>query len=285
MRTNFRTTGLMLALATLAACNGDGSTAPDVSPTSVAAVQADVQSVSAASASDAIDAIGSGLASAGVSSLVAPSGSADLAMAATAGNCSFSAGTGFYTCTSNNERGFSVTRKFKLFSAGGAGSVADSTLAIWTTSGRDTSSGEGRQRIRIVNRADTNMSVIARDSAPPRAPNRFTNNGHGTQQDSVIYSDSNGVKTYVVNNDVRTADVVRRAPESVNPFPASGTITITLSGTMRYVPRGNGDAAAVTRSVAGTAVITFNGTQNAVFAMGGKRCALNLVTRKVSGCQ
>ena len=41
----------------------------------------------------------------------------------------------------------------------------------------------------------------------------------------------------------------------------------------------------LSRSVAGIAVVTFNGTQNASLVVGGKTCTLNLVTRKVSGCQ
>ncbi len=284
MRSAFRTTGLLVTLAALAACNADKGIAPDNSPASLNAVQADVQNVSAASASDAVAAIGSGLASAGVSYLVAPSGGMGLTVAnTTAGNCSFSQQTGFYTCTGGRERGFTVTRQFKIFavpaSAGMLAGLPDSTLAIWTTVGRDTATDEGRTRIRSVNRADTNMSVITRDSLPPRLPNKFTNNGHGTQQDTIIFSDSNGVKTYVVNNDVRTANVVRKAPESQNPFPFSGTVTVTLAGSMTYVPTAG---ATVTKSVAGTAVVTFNGTQNASLALGGKTCALNLVTRKVT---
>ncbi|MBI3791389.1 MAG: hypothetical protein HY275_11000 [Gemmatimonadetes bacterium] len=287
MRFSLRSTGFVATLAVLAACNSDGTLAPDNSPVSVSAVQADVQSVSAASASDAVAAIGTGLSSAGVSYYVAPANAMGLSVAAgtVSGSCSFSQATGFYTCTGGKEHGLLVTRQFKIFS-GGVGTpttgLADSTLAIWTTSGRDTSSEDSRVRIRIVNHADTNMSVITRDTAAPHLPTKFTNNGHGTQQDTVIFSDSNGVKTYTISNDVRVTNLVRKAPEPQNPFPASGTITITLAGSMKYAPK-TGET--VTKSVAGTAVVTFNGTQNASLALGGKTCSLDLVTRKVSNCQ
>ena len=292
MRFALRSTGLsvaLAALAALAACNSDSVLAPDLSPVSVNAVQADVQNVSAATAADAVAAIGSGLASAGVSSLSAPAGSMGLLVASTAAvNCSFSVQTGFFTCTGQGERGLSVVRKFKIFMGGvavaGTSGLIDSTMAIWQTTGRDTASENGRTRIRIVNRADTNMSVITRDIAPPYLPTQFRNNGHGTQQDTVTYSDSVGVKTYILNNDVRTLNLIRKAPEQQNPYPMSGTVTITINGSMSWVPLANGEANKVTRSVSGVAVVTFNGTQTASLAVGGKTCDLNLQTRKVSNC-
>jgi hypothetical protein len=290
MRTSLRTTGLLVTLAALAACNSEQGIAPDSSPVSVAAVQADVQNVSAATAADAVAAIGSGLASAGVSYLVAPSGGMDLAVATSAAiNCSFSQGTGFFTCTGQRENGFQVVRKFKIFTGGAAVSTTsgliDSTMAIWSTAGRDTSTSDNRTRIRIVNRADTNMSVITRANTAPFLPTMFTNNGHGTQQDTVIFSDAKGVKTYVVDNDVHAVNLVRTAPEQQHPFPTSGTITITLAGSMNYAPAEGSGGTAVSKSVSGTAVVTFNGTQTASLAVGGKTCALNLVTRAVSNCQ
>lgn len=287
MRTSFRTTGLLVTLVALAACNADKGIAPDNSPASLSAVQADVQNVSAASASDAVAAISSGLSSAGVSYLVAPSGAMDLSVAAgTAINCQFSVGTGFWTCTGQQEHGFTVVRKFRIFTGGAAtnstAGLIDSTMAIWSTAGRDTSTADNRLRIRFVNHADTNMSVITRDTAAPHLPTKFTNNGHGTQQDTVIFSDSNGVKTYVISNDLRVVNLVRTAPEPQHQFPTSGTITITLAGSMTFAPKVGGP---VTKSVAGTAVVTFNGTQTASLAVGGKVCSLDLVTRKVSNCQ
>ena len=290
MRMSLRTTGIFATLAALAACNSDKAVSADTSPLSVAAVQADVQNVSAATASDAVAAIGSGLASAGVSYAQAPAGSMGLMTASQAAvNCTFSVGTGFYTCTGQGERGLSVVRKFKIFMNGapvpGTSGLIDSTLAIWQTTGRDTVSEEGRTRIRIVNRADTNMSVITRDTAAPRLPTRFTNNGHGTQNDTVTFSDSNGVKKYAVSNDVVVSNLVRKAPEQLNPFPFSGTVTVTLNGTMSFVPSPGSRFTALSRSVAGIAVVTFNGTQNASLVVGGKTCTLNLVTRKVTGCQ
>lgn len=284
MRFSLRTTGVAATLALLAACNSDSVVTPDNSPTSVNAVQSDVQNVSAASASDAVAAIGTGLSSAGVSYDQAP---ANVMSGQVSGGCSFSAGTGFFTCTSGKERGLLITRQFKIF-VGGApsgapnGLLPDSTLAIWSTAGRDTSVEDGRTRIRIVNRADTNMSVITRDTVPPKLPTKFTNNGHGTQKDTVIYIDSLGTKTYAVNNDVVVTNVVRKAPEPQNPWPASGTITITLQGSMTYAPK-TGET--VTKSVAGVAVVTFNGTQTASLAVGGKTCDLNLSNRKVSNCK
>ncbi len=284
MRLSFRTTGLAATLAFLAACNSDSVVSPDNSPTSVNAVQADVQNVSAASASDAVAAIGSGLSSAGVAYDMAP---ANVMSGQVSGGCSFNAGSGFFTCVGGKERGLLVTRQFKIF-VGGApsgapnGLLPDSTLAIWSTAGRDTSVEDGRTRIRIVNRADTNMSVITRDTTTLHLPTKFTNNGHGTQKDTVIYSDSLGTKTYAVNNDVRVTNVVRKAPEPQNPWPASGTITITLQGSMTYVPKAG---ATVTKSVAGVSVVTFNGTQTASLSVGGKTCDLDLLTRKVSNCK
>ena len=287
MRFPLRSSIVLVSLAALAACNSDSGIGPDNSPVSVAAVQADVQNVSAASAADAVAAIGSGLSSAGVSYAVAPVGSLGFNTSNQAAvNCSFNVGTGFFTCTGQSERGFSVVRKFKIFMGGvavpGTSGLIDSTMAIWQTTGRDTSTAENRTRIRSVNRADTNMSVITRDTAAPHFPTKFTNNGHGTQQDTVTFSDTSGVKTYIVNNDVRTANLVRKAPEPQNPFPASGTITITIAGSMTYVPK---VGLTVNRSIAGLAVVTFNGTQQASLAMNGKTCVFDLVTRKVSNCQ
>lgn len=268
----------------LAACSADSSVAPNAL-LSTATVNADVAVVSTAVVSDQILGITGGNAGAGVSYLVAPSGSSSLVMASgVAMGCSGPNASGWFVCNMWQEHGLNVTRSFRFWSAGavaaGPSNTIDSLQHIWTTIGRDTVTVGSAVRIRSVSRADTGTSIVTRDATPAHNPTQFLNNGHGSAADTVIFTDSGKVVTMAYTGHTIVANVVRKAPEATNPFPFSGTISLSLSVSAKAT---KGDQSE-TKSFTTNAVVTFNGTQTASLVVGAQTCDLNLVTRQSSNC-
>lgn len=285
MRHPSRSIAIATLTALLAACKADTVVAVDTGPLGTAALQQNVASVSSAFAGDQVSAIGSALAGAGVSAFEAPAGGASLVMAAVAAGCTGPNGAGYFVCTSRSERGLTVVRQFRFFAQGavatGPGNNIDSLQHIWSTTGRDTASEGSKTRLRIVSRTDTGTSIMTRDTTPARNVTRFLNNGRGTALDTVIFTDSGKTVRFIYAGRAVVANVVRKAPESANPFPFSGTITLTLSVQALATSEGKSES----KSFDDTVVVTFNGTRFAVLNARGKTCSLDLVTRTASQCQ
>ena len=283
MRHVSRSIALSTLAALMAACNSDTVVAVETGPLGTAAVQADVASVSSAMATDQVLAIGAGLAAGGISSLQGQGG-ASLVMAAVAPGCTGPNASGYFVCASRVERGMQVVRQFRFFVGGavspGTGGLIDSIQHIWTTTGRDTASEGSKSRVRIVSRADTGTSAATRDTTPAHSVTQFLNNGHGSALDTVIFTDSGKTVRYIYAAHTVVANVVRKAPESANPYPFSGTITINLSVQALATSEGHSES----KSFADIAVVTFNGTRFAVLTARGKTCALDLVTRRAADC-
>lgn len=285
MRSLARPVLATLGTLLLAACSADSSVAPGTL-LSTTTVNANLAVVSAAAVGDQIAAIGGGNTGAGVSFYTAPQGSSSLVMpSAVAVGCTGPNAQGWFICIKWQERGLNVTRAFRFWSggavAGGPSNSTDSLQHLWLTSGRDTVTVGTATRIRSVLRADTGTSVIARDATPAKNPTQFTNNGHGSVADTMIFSDSGKVVTMTYAGHTVVTNVVRKAPEASNPFPFSGTISLQLDVNAKAV---KGDKTE-TRAISTTAVVTFNGTQTASLAVGTQTCDLNLVTRRASNCR
>jgi hypothetical protein len=165
----------------------------------------------------------------------------------------------------------------------GITSLADSTQHFWVTTGRDSVVKDGVTRIRAIVRADTGTSVVLRDTTAGRPALQFTENGHGNKADTLIVRDSLRIRTYITVGTHVVANLVRKAPEISNPYPASGTITFIANISASAV--GPGDANRETKTLSRTSVVTFNGTATASLVADGKTCDIDLPTKTVSNCR
>jgi hypothetical protein len=251
-----------------------------------ATVSADLNSATAAEVKDVVASISGGTAISGASLLA----NVVSAPASVALSCTYAAGTGLYTCSAQKEGAFNIVRSFRIWSGGavlapGMIGLPDSTQHYWFTSGRDTTVSGSVTRIRSVVRADTGTSVATRDTTPNKPVLRFTQNGRGNKADTVVYRDSSTsrTRTYITTGTHVVANLVRKAPEISNPYPFSGTIT--FNETVNARAAGPGDTNVETKTVARTAVVTFNGTVTATLVADGKTCDIDLLTKAVSNCR
>ena len=100
---------------------------------------------------------------------------------------------------------------------------------------------------------------------------RWDGTGLGTVTGSQ-HTDEHGDRSYDMASSVVIDAVVRDLPREENPWPASGTITRTVSVTITTAD------GVVTRER--TAVLTFNGTQFAILMVSGEEYEVDLVARE-----
>lgn len=262
-----KTTAAAAFVTVLAAC-GD-STAPQTSTLSDAQVAADV----AATSGDAI--------AGAVADFANDAGAAGIA-AATAANCPYDAATKTHVCSRTTERGLAVTRTYQFRDASGTPTqsydaantasifftrAAEGTVTATTESGATGSSATHRSAQRTVTGllGDETQRVW---------------NGSGESHDTTDYTGPGGTRHYAGAATETARDVVLKLPRASFPYPASGTISRTVSFTLTV-----SGARDVTRTVSRTVVATFNGTNLVPLGVNGfATCTLNLDTGKVSGC-
>ncbi len=102
---------------------------------------------------------------------------------------------------------------------------------------------------------------------------------NGTGSDTVHSTHVNGdvTRTYDAAHEVAVSHVVVNLPRSDNPWPASGTITISVAA--RQTIEGDTDR---TRAFSRTVIVTFNGTQFVDLQVGDRHFTLDLATGHVT---
>lgn len=274
----------VLLAAALAAC-GDQGTSPvapsassDVNAT--AQITADVAHDAGEASATLNDTFGASESASGASSSREDASEGLLFSTAPSTNCAGPDASGFFTCTTAQENGFTVNRAIRYWSGGSIAlryieASTDSVNHRWTLTGShvttDTSNGTTTRTMK-ANRADTATMKVVRGSTPAHVWSSV-----GVRHDTTTATDSKGTRRYVVTASDTAVAVTYLLPRKTNPWPLSGSVTHDIQTVWTGV---NGATTTTTRR----AVVTFNGTQTATVQVGALVCALDLKTHVASGC-
>lgn len=268
----------MAALLFAGACSSDSTspiqiTSADVDQAAViSASDATAEDVSILTASDMTMSGGAVQNAFGAGLMLSRTPAASPSYAWTFGDgCTYSAGTGRFTCPPMSAGGLTLNRDYAFFDASNAAQSAYSASL--------TASANFHVSVAGVHVADAGADTVNRDrnltvSGLAGAETSRMWNGVGTRNDGGYRTLNDVKRTYHTNDDVTISNVVVNLPRSSNPWPASGTITRQISGTASVTKADVSKSFSVSRTV----TITFNGTQNATVTVGGNTYTLDLST-------
>lgn len=248
-------------LVTLAACGGDGSTAP-------AATLSDAQITG-----DIAAQVGDGVAASTIEFDVEQS------IATTGGgSCPLAAGsTTLHRCARTSANGLAFERSYEFLDASltpRAQYDANTTASIDFLLSVDGTVTRPQFAAAIHRRHARTVSGLA------GAETQRVWNGTATVRDTTTHTGERATRRYVVATTETTTNVVVGVPRSANAYPLSGSVTRV----MNIVGSIEGAARSAQRTVSRTATVTFNGTANVPLRIGAASCMLNLDTRTVDGC-
>jgi hypothetical protein len=268
----------MLALVFAAACSSDSTspiqiTADDVDQAAViSASDATAEDVSILTASDMTMSGGAVQNAVGAGMMLSRTPGASPTYAWTFGDgCTYSAGSGRFSCPPISGDGLTLNRDYAFFDASDAAQSAYSASL--------TASANFHVSVAGVHVADAGADTVNRDrnltvSGLAGTETSRTWNGVGTRDDGGYRTINDVKRTYHTNDNVTISNVVVNLPRSSNPWPISGTITRQISGTGGVTKADVSKSFAVSRTV----TITFNGTENATVTVGGNTYTLDLST-------
>ena len=268
----------LLALM-IAACSSDSTspiqiTADDVNQAAVmSASDATAEDVSILSASDMTMSGGAVQNVAGGSLMMSriPVGAAPSYSWTFGDGCTFSAGTGRFTCPPITSGGLTLNRDYAFLDAN---NTAQSAYSASTTG-----SANFHVNVSGIHVADTGADTVSRDrvltvSGLLGAETSRTWNGTGTRNDHGSRTENDVKRSYQVNDNVSVTDVVVNLPRSSNPWPMSGSISRHVVGTGSVAKAGVSKSFTLDRTV----TVTFNGTQYATVTVGTSTWTLDLST-------
>jgi hypothetical protein len=179
-----------------------------------------------------------------------------------------------------------VQRHYRVFIGGQPvnailGSV-DSVQRWRDGHGTDSSEQSGVRRLALRTARDSGVLRVERNPSDRRAMFATRDNHAGSGTVTISSVRAGGTRLVAVSSRLTIRDVVRRAPESLYPFPESGTITVEMSGTARWVALAGDSSTGM--PVAARAVLSFTGSPSALLQVGARRCAVDLRRRLVSSC-
>jgi hypothetical protein len=295
-----RSARIRLPLASLAllalgatACS-DATTANDTPPDDVlpqAQVSADIAASAGEEIARDVAELGASEVLAGVepsASVAAGAGSSGAAlsvMRAGAAGCPFDEASGRHLCPTVTLEGLTWTRSYALLDADAqpmqhySPSLTAAIDARWTMDGTVSGTrGDAAWTATVHHARDYTVSGLA------GAETSRTWNGTGTSADTATHTGPNRTRHYGMTGAHTATNVVFALPHAEHPYPQSGTIQRTLSGTATV-----SGAQQVTRSVTRTVRVTFDGDETARLEVVGPErtltCTLELATGQVSGCE
>jgi len=200
--------------------------------------------------------------------------------------CTYDADTGRHNCDPIDiAPGLILTSSYAFFAAG----QWQETFDVTTT---DSINLDGLLQGTVSNANDTanvNRHLNVTVARNPEWDQKRIWNGTGTDTSDATVTNDHATRSYALKTATTVSEVVVAEPRGENPYPLSGTITSTISGSRTR--EGN---TTVSKNVAYTAVVSFNGTSIVPLDIGptadnltGHFC-VDLAQRKladVSGCR
>lgn len=300
-RTVWYTLGAAMLAFGLGACSTDSITNALQDSVSTAEEQADIATAAGAAAAQNLDLMYNGAdgAMASFSTSRTPglwldvrSNAPHWAFSQFASNCPYDTDTGRHNCDPIDVApGLILTSSYAFFAAGQwqetfAPTTTDSTTAT------DSINLDGLLQGTVSNANDTatvNRHLNVTVARNPEWDQQRTWNGTATDTSNATVVNDNATRAYALKSATTIGNVVVAEPRGENPYPLSGTIMSTISGSRTR--EGN---TTVSKNVAYTAVVTFNGTSIVPLDIGpsadnltGHFC-VDLAQRKlaqVSGCR
>ncbi|HEU4630516.1 MAG TPA: hypothetical protein VFS08_12275 [Gemmatimonadaceae bacterium] len=283
--------GLALAALGAVACS-DASTASsppdevlpqaqisaDVAASTGEEVARDIQALSAAELAAGLGASASRTAD-GTSAAASRS-----VMRGAATGCAFDEASGRHVCPTFTLEGLTWERSYALLDAEGQAmaeyspTLTASINAQWTMDGTVSGTrGDATWSATVHHARDYTVSGLAGEETSR------TWNGTGSSADTTVYTAPQRTRSYGMTGTHTTTGVVFALPHAEHPYPRSGTVERTVSGTATV-----SGAQLVTRSVTRTVRVSFDGGETARLEVVGPErtlvCTLNLATGQVSGC-
>lgn len=251
---------------TLAACTDTGPAAPDATDATIAAdlgvMGGDVIAGEVGSLFADVAASGSG----------GPPRAGDPPRPA----CSYDAASGWHDCSVNREHGLTVERRFRFLTSTGEPMARYDESA--TGSIEFAASIDGSRAADGVTAARHHERTAVVSGLAGAETERLWN-GSASTSDTVTHVGERGTRRYTGTGTTRVTDVLMALPINEHLWPMSGTVEHTMRKRMEAT-----GARTVTRDVAGSATVTFNGTATVPLVTGTRQCTLHLDTRRVTDC-
>ena len=185
--------------------------------------------------------------------------------------CTYDAGQHRFTCPPITNGGLTLTRDFAFLDANNtsqsaydAAATASANFHVAVTGTHTATNG--------VDNVNRERSLTASGLAGTETSRTW--NGTGTRSDNGYRTEGEVTRHYAVTDAVALSNIVVNLPRSAHPWPVSGTITRSLTGTGSVTKQGVERSFSMSR----TLTVTFNGTQFATVTVGDRTYSLDLAT-------